>query len=297
MMAEEIARALGGHRAGSSWMAHCPAHDDRNPSLSLRDASDGKTLVHCHAGCDQRTVIAALGDRGLWRQTGKRLATDIAKSRRQIARDRPKETERTRVALELWQAARPAAETPVETYLRSRGLTLKPPATLRFHSGLRHPSGNYWPAMIALVTGGSDDEPLAIHRTFLAHSGLGKAQVEPARMMLGPCGGGAVRLAEPEDRLLIGEGIETCLAAMQAAGLPAWAALSASGLRRLDLPKGIREVIVLADGDEPGEAAAVDCARRWKREGRRVRIARPPPGQDFNDLLMGHRLGLQECRL
>ena len=44
-------------------------------------------------------------------------------------------------------------------------------------------------------------------------------------------------------------------------------------------------MIVLADGDEPGEAAAQDCARRWKREGRRVRIARPPHGMDFNDLL------------
>jgi hypothetical protein len=44
-------------------------------------------------------------------------------------------------------------------------------------------------------------------------------------------------------------------------------------------------VIVLADGDDPGEAAAQDCGRRWKREGRRVRIARPPHGMDFNDLL------------
>ncbi len=49
-----------------------------------------------------------------------------------------------------------------------------------------------------------------------------------------------------------------------------------------------REVIVLADGDDPGEAAARDCALRWQREGRRVRIARPPRGQDFNDMLNGH---------
>ena len=294
MTAEEIARALGGHRAGSSWMAHCPAHDDRKPSLSLGDASDGKTLVHCHAGCDQRTVIAALGDLGLWSPSREQLATDFAKPKRQVARDWPKETARTRAALELWRAAIPAAETPVETYLRSRGLTLKPPVTLRFHSGLQHPSGGYWPAMIALVTRGSDDEPLAIHRTFLALGGLGKAPVGPVKMMLGPCGGGAVRLAEPEDRLLVGEGIETCLAAMQATGQPAWAALSTSGLHRLDLPEKVRELIVLADGDEPGEAAAADGARRWKREGRRVRIARPPQGQDFNDLLLGRVPGLEE---
>jgi hypothetical protein len=47
------------------------------------------------------------------------------------------------------------------------------------------------------------------------------------------------------------------------------------------------DVIVLANGDDPGEAAARDCALRWKREGRRVRIARAPQGLDFNDLLMG----------
>jgi hypothetical protein len=72
---------------------------------------------------------------------------------------------------------------------------------------------------------------------------------------------------------------------MQATGRPAWAALSTSGLRALDLPEMVREVIVLADGDDPGEAAARDCAWRWKREGRRVRIARPLRGADFNDLL------------
>ena len=139
--------------------------------------------------------------------------------------------------------------------------------------------------MVALVTHGATGSPIAVHRTFLARDGGGKAPVDPAKMMLGPCRGGVVRLGEPGDVLMVGEGIETCLAAMQATGNPAWAALSTSGLRSLDLPRDVRDVIVLADGDEPGEAAAQDCARRWKREGRRVRIARPPQGMDFNDLL------------
>ena len=139
--------------------------------------------------------------------------------------------------------------------------------------------------MVALVTHGATGSPIAVHRTFLARDGGGKAPVDPAKMMLGPCRGGAVRLGEPGAVLMVGEGIETCLAAMQATGNAAWAALSTSGLRSLDLPRDVRDVIVLADGDEPGEAAAQDCARRWKREGRRVRIARPPQGMDFNDLL------------
>ena len=56
----------------------------------------------------------------------------------------------------------------------------------------------------------------------------------------------------------------------------------------------LRDVIVLADGDDPGEAAARDCARRWKREGRRVRIARPPQGMDFNDLLVSRTPRIEE---
>jgi DNA primase len=103
-----------------------------------------------------------------------------------------------------------------------------------------------------------------------------------------------VRLANPEEVLMIGEGIETCLAAMHATGHPAWAALSTSGMRTLNLPNNFRDVIVLADGDEPGETAARDCALRWQREGRRVRIARAPLGMDFNDMLRGRAARIKE---
>ena len=64
--------------------------------------------------------------------------------------------------------------TLVETYLAVRGLHLPLPPTLRFHTGLKHASGGFWPAMVALVTRGVDDLPLAIHRTFLARDGLAR---------------------------------------------------------------------------------------------------------------------------
>ena len=51
---------------------------------------------------------------------------------------------------------------------------------------------------------------------------------------------------------------------------------------------------MLADGDDAGEAAALGAAMRWKREGRRVRIARPPQGFDFNDLLLGRAPNIGE---
>jgi putative DNA primase/helicase len=289
MTAETIATALGGRRAGATWMARCPVHADRSPSLSISAGKDGKVLVRCHAGCDQRDVIAALRARGLWDAHKRRPIRSLRKR----DREPPPETDRDAMgrmeaALAIWRSSQAAEGTPVEAYLRSRGLTILPPPSVRFHPGLKHPSGGIWPAMVALVTHGTDAKPLGVHRTFLGHDGSGKALVEPAKMMLGPCRGGAVRLGSGAEFLMVGEGIETCLAAMQATGHPTWAALSTSGLRALDLPREFRNVIVLADGDNPGEAAAQDCTWRWKREGRHVRIARPPHGMDFNDLLLRH---------
>jgi putative DNA primase/helicase len=163
-------------------------------------------------------------------------------------------------------------------------LTLPPPDRLRFHPALKHPTGGTWPVMVALVTDGVTDAPVGVHRTFLS-SVSGKAPVKPPKMMLGPCRGGAVRLGAAANILLVGEGIETCLSAMQATGRPAWAALSTSGLKTLNLPETIIDVVIVADGDEAGERAAQTGVRRWQRTGRRVRIARPPGAADFNDVM------------
>jgi putative DNA primase/helicase len=174
----------------------------------------------------------------------------------------------------------------------ARGINIAVPPTLRLHAGLRHPSGGVWPCMVAPVKRGINDEPVAILPTFLAQDGMSKAPVEPAKLMLGPCAGAVVRLGGEGHTLLIGEGIETSLSALKATGYRTWAALSASGLRGLALPNGERDIIILADADKAGEAAAKDSARRWVREGRRVRIASPPRGMDFNDLLMAFRSGI-----
>jgi len=224
--AENLAKALGGRKAGAGWMARCPAHDDKTPSLSISE-STGRLLVHCHAGCDQEQVIDALRARGLWGQNDQTVTRQQARKPYQPkeAPSEKDESKRTKAALCLWRASVPATGTLVETYLRTRGLQLPPPQTLRFHKSLKHPTGGIWPAMISLVTHGKDDHRIAIHRTFLARDGSGKVPVSPQKMMLGPCRGGAVRLGEAGEALMVGEGIETCLAASLATGRPAWAAL------------------------------------------------------------------------
>ena len=173
-------------------MARCPAHDDRTPSLSIRDADDGKVLVRCHAGCDQERVIAALRGRGLWADERSALAfaQRAPHACRAQAGSRRRQAQRGG-ACHL--AIRQAGEgTPVETYLASRGIDLPPPDALRFHAGLKHPSGGIWPAMVALVTHGADGTPLAIHRTFLAarwrREGAGRAAEDDARPLPWRCG-------------------------------------------------------------------------------------------------------------
>lgn len=43
------------------WKACCPAHSDRDPSLSIAEAESGKILLHCWAGCEVRDILAAIG--------------------------------------------------------------------------------------------------------------------------------------------------------------------------------------------------------------------------------------------
>ena len=65
--AETITRLLGGaRRTGNNWLCRCPAHDDRHASLSVKDAAQGRVLVHCLGGCTNGQVIKALKNLSLW---------------------------------------------------------------------------------------------------------------------------------------------------------------------------------------------------------------------------------------
>ena len=44
-----------------SWTACCPAHNDKSPSLAIREGEDGRVLLHCFGGCETINVIQALG--------------------------------------------------------------------------------------------------------------------------------------------------------------------------------------------------------------------------------------------
>ena len=48
-------------RQPGQWSACCPGHDDKRPSLSVRETPEGAVLVHCFSGCSADAVVAALG--------------------------------------------------------------------------------------------------------------------------------------------------------------------------------------------------------------------------------------------
>ena len=80
MNAASIAHALPkGRKSGVGFVACCPAHEDSNPSLSLRD-SDGQILAHCHAGCEQDAVVDALKALGLWPEREQHQARRIVRT-------------------------------------------------------------------------------------------------------------------------------------------------------------------------------------------------------------------------
>lgn len=65
MIAPAVARVLERLEAPRAieggWVARCPAHADRSPSLTVAEGEDGRALVHCFAGCDVRAIAAGLG--------------------------------------------------------------------------------------------------------------------------------------------------------------------------------------------------------------------------------------------
>ncbi len=194
--------------------------------------------------------------------------------------------ERRKRVRAFWHRCDYATGTPAAAYLARRGLSwLTGHENIRYRPDAPHPGGGTLPAMVCLVHDGVGNI-CAVHRTFLDLSGA-KAAVEPVKASIGPIAGGAIRLRPAAPEIVVGEGVETAASAGLLLGLPYWSAIACGNLAAsLVLPPSVRSVVIATDNDEPGRRAAFQAARRWRGEGRTVRIATPDkPGADFNDLL------------
>lgn len=282
MNAESLTRALGGRWLGAYGMACCPAHDDKAPSLSIRDGHSA-LLLHCHAGCACRDIVAAIETL---------LSQSVRCAVREISPIVGTDDLRTRMIVEtIWAECRPIKGTLAEDYLRERAILGPLAPTLRFHPRLRHPSGCRLPAMVARVQF-VGSEKVGLHRTFLDPERPAKTALQPAKAMLGHCAGGSVRLSSGSQALLVAEGLETSLSLCDALGndFATWASLSTAGMSKLVLPEPRTfnaSLIVALDGDRAGHAAGQRLAARARAAGWMVEMISAPDGLDFNDVAQG----------
>jgi hypothetical protein len=264
-------------RSGAGWVDLCPAHDDREPSLSIRVSGDGRLLLFCHAGCEFRDILAAAG---LSRHSIPKVSPTVRQEL--VAREEALNTANKARALHMWNEGGPISGTLGEVYLRSRAIMIWG-EDQRFHPRLWHrETASELPCILSPIV--REDRFVAVHRIFLTPDAR-----KVDHLMLGKCKGGAVRLGGAGARLVVGEGVETTLALWQmCAGQEGmfWAATSADKMSNLILPREPGELVVGADGEPKGRKAAHDLCARAVRLGWRASVIDVPDGKDFNDLLM-----------
>jgi hypothetical protein len=197
---------------------------------------------------------------------------------------------RARRALGLWGSSISVRESDLaRAYWASRGLE-EPDDTacesLRFHPNCPFGQADV-PCILALFRNIVTDAPQAIHRI-----GLNPDGTTIDRMMLGPTAGAAIKLDPAGTRVVIGEGIETVLAARQMGLRPAWAMGSAGSVAALPVLPSVATITLLEEIDGgASRRAVVTCGKRWVNAGRNATSIRPKFGKDMNDLVRGPEVG------
>jgi hypothetical protein len=240
--------------------------------VSLWQTESGWPRARCYGGCEEDEVLTAV------EICGEDELPIVARPTR--ADDERRRKEAGRIYAEA------GAGSLVPTYLHeARAISLLPPGILREHLHCPHRLNIRLPAMVAPVVDTAGAQT-GIHMTYLRPDGSGKADF-PNRDLQRECrgiiSGGSIRLEahDPDRDLIVAEGIETTLSAMQIFNLPGWSAVCAGGLRTIELPLEIRRVVIAADHDlsGAGQRNALAARERWRSEGRVAEIAMPPtPG-------------------
>lgn len=223
------------------------------------------------------------------------MARRLAQAKAQRdAQQRQQQADNARRNAALWANTKPVTDgDAVSLYLRRRGLAGPVPEHLHLHPRLTYwdgPDGGdlgTWPAMIAPLIR-HDGAVLALHRTYLTPDG-NKAPVPTVKKLTGaaePLAGACIPLHDPQQGVIgIAEGIETAQAAHLASGLPTVAAYCASNLAAYTWPAGVKRIVVFADADPAGAAAAQSLKARAMRAGLSVAVMTPTtPGADWCDV-------------
>ncbi len=284
---KRIVDAMGGvlTEGGRRALIRGPGHGPADRSVSLLETEDGRVLIHCFSPRDDwRAVRAELADLGLLDESER---YEHASASEPIVRLQPEQRDEDRRArvLRLWEESVAVAGTVGERYLRARAIEgeLPGPDVLRFHPRMTSlEDRERRPALVAGLVN-NDGVLEGIQVTLLTAHGAAKAALTTPRRTIGKLMGHYVRIDAPGDVLIVAEGLETALSARRALGAGAWAFLSAENLAQFEPPPVIDKLIIAADHDEAGLAAA---ARLKQRVAISIacEIALPPDDYpDWND--------------
>jgi DNA polymerase I-like protein with 3'-5' exonuclease and polymerase domains len=274
---------IGGPLIGNKVI--CPFHDDHKPSCHI---------YHDHYFC---FVCGASGDAISWLMEVEGLTYTEAVNALETFEPRahPPEHEQgaLRLALALWEQAKPIAGTLAEHYLTGRHIDVaQMPADvpLRFHSHCLFGAGKRHPCLLALLRDIETNAPAGILRTALTADGCKLDRLSLGRWHAPR----AIKLWPAGETLVVGEGIETVLAAAtrlthEGAPLrPAWATVGTGRLATLPPILGVKRLIILTDNDDPGRAAARACAQCATNAGCTALLLTPiSQDNDFNDVVRG----------
>jgi len=268
--ARTIVSRLGGRWDGHSGQCRCPAHEDRDPSLSVR-LGERAILFKCFAGCSPTEVLRALERAQLHDGTPLDMPTRKAPVR-----------DLTAAARNLWRESVPIEGTLAERYLIARGIP-GPHPKLRFHP--RTPLGagkdvRRLPAMLAPVENSLG--LVAVQRTFLDEGDVLRRPFPNPKRLLGLPADGAVRLAPATADLGLAEGIEDAVSAAAWFDVPVWAVLGAQRYASVAIPQTVRRVIVYADQDEAATIGLEKALAHLEANGRQLVIRLPPSHKDWN---------------
>ncbi|WP_240886333.1 toprim domain-containing protein [Sphingomonas sp. SFZ2018-12] len=282
--AERVVRQLGGKWQGDFAMCRCPAHADGTASLSIRVGTKA-VLFHCFAGCTADAIMSAL-------RSGKILApADHDPGQRQESK-----ADHNKVALAVWRHAEPFAGSLADRYLRSRaivpdslsGLNIRFDPRCQFGAGA---AKAFAPALIVPIE--EDAGVVAIHRTFLAPDGRGKADMPEPKWMLGNPGQGAVRWGGiPIDGILrLAEGVEEAASVMNMLepGRFVWPALGIERYQAIAIPESVHTVVIYSQHGREAARAIERATPHLTANGRQLVSKLPPHAGDWNDLLRAIR--------
>jgi hypothetical protein len=280
-------RKLGGDIRGGQLYCPGPSHStsDRSLSIKLSATAPNGFVLHSFSPKDDDIKCRDYVDRklGLPQWQPQQTSTYVD---HQNQSDESNKKWRTERALEIWNEAQDPRRTIAEQYLASRNLTLPVElcgSALRFHPACRW-EGSFAQCLIAAFRSIVSDQITAVHRIRVDGP---EAWPKTQRMMLGPVRGSAIKLVAVGENLVVGEGLETCMAARQLGIRPVWAMGSAKGIASLPLILGVNHLVVLGENDNGANCHAVDVCRRQQWKASRVSIIEPLRGKDINDILMG----------